>query len=357
MQAAAQDEDFRRHDDAGSNQRPPQVPDEGLDLWQEEVVADGANAEAVLVAVNDNGANDDEIDNVQDESDSSESEEEEEQEEDVNPAGPAAVELPLGPFDHRRMQLTHAERQWALDIKQAIEDEPELDSVSDFWVAQLALIDQGDTAASLERAHQMQGLRQEYGILDTYEHGRQAIHDFMDLFPELLLSFSFNHVYGTYVLVFDTAKLYAKTLNTKPGAMATWLSAIYYVNHCMSPDLEAIRSGVVYIVECEGFEWSKHFGLQIFKKFWLELGTVYPFQFKQMRCFHTGLCFTLMVSMVKQYLPAKVHSKFTVGNLCSLGRLDNVYYSPGVEFARNVLKLRLGESLDRRYRNEASFSL
>ncbi|CAB9526592.1 expressed unknown protein [Seminavis robusta] len=361
MQAADQDEDVLRHDD-GSNQGRPQVPD-GLDRQQEQVMADDANVEAVAAAVN-GGPNDEnhqenenENDDAHDDSDSSESEEEEDQEDGANRAGPAAVELPVGPSDHRRMQLNNEEHQWALNIKQAIEDEPELDSVSDFWVAQLALIDQGDTAAALERAHKMQGFRQEYGILDTYEHGRHVIHEIMDIFPKLYLSFGFSHRYGTYVLVLDVAKLYAKTLNTRPGAMAAWLSAEYYVYNCMSPDLEAIRTGIVSIVECEGFEWSKHFGLQIMKKFSLELGAVYPFQVKQLLCYHTGLCFTLLMSMVKQYLPATLRSTISVGNICGLGRLDALYFSPGVEFARDMIKTRLEECLDRRYRNEASFSL
>ncbi|CAB9500140.1 expressed unknown protein [Seminavis robusta] len=347
MQAAAENEHVRRHDDGSSNQGPPLVPD-GMDR-QPEVVAAGANAEAV--AVNAYGANDQnnremETEDNEYESDSSES-------------GSSESDSRESEEDYSRMQLTDEERQWALNVKQAIEDDPELDSVSDFWVAQLALIEQGDTEAALERAHQMQSFRQEYGILDTYEHGKQVLHEFMDLFPEFFLSFSFLD--GAYVLVFDTAKLYANTLNTKPGAMAAWLGSVYYTNHCMSPDLEAVKRGIVYIIECEGFDWSKHFGVQIFRKFWLEVAAVYPIQFLRIRCFHTGLCLTLMVSMVKHILPAKIHSKFTVGNICSLGRLDTVYNSAGGDFTRDVLKQRmkqrLEESLLRRYRLEASFSL
>ncbi|CAB9514161.1 expressed unknown protein [Seminavis robusta] len=103
MQAAAtENEDAGRNDDAGSNQRPPQVPDDR----RQEVMAEGAN-NAEAVAVN-GGANDGENnrENQNDDSDSSESEEEEEEENGANPAGPAAFQLPLGPYDLHRMQLT-----------------------------------------------------------------------------------------------------------------------------------------------------------------------------------------------------------------------------------------------------------
>jgi len=101
-------------------------------------------------------------------------------------AGPGAGLSPprvLGPSDPGRMEISAEERQRALDIRSAIANAAEIDPVSDFMCAQLALIDGDNIIKALERVLHLQYFREEYGILDTAEDGRRHLMRLVDLFP------------------------------------------------------------------------------------------------------------------------------------------------------------------------------
>ena len=55
------------------------------------------------------------------------------------------------------MWLSPLEQQWALDLRAAIEACPELDPLSDFMYAQIAIYQGGDLEKGLEMATTMQG--------------------------------------------------------------------------------------------------------------------------------------------------------------------------------------------------------
>ena len=98
----------------------------------------------------------------------------------------------MDPMDPSRMVLTPEERQWALSIKAAIVGDPEVDNLSDFEYAQLALMDHGDVEAAVERARHMQTFKHEYGITDTLEQSRQLLPKLVKLLPGMPLSLSYN---------------------------------------------------------------------------------------------------------------------------------------------------------------------
>lgn len=57
-----------------------------------------------------------------------------------------------------RMDFGGAERLDALEIKDAVEDDPELEPLNDFWCATLACVDHGHAEASIHRVQALQAL-------------------------------------------------------------------------------------------------------------------------------------------------------------------------------------------------------
>jgi len=154
-----------------------------------------------------------------------------------------------------RMHLTKEERLWAIDIKDVIEAEAELDNLSDFMYAQLALIERDNVEAALERAFTMQAFREEYKITDTFQDGRLFLKNLVDLFPGVYMSLSYNQRDGNYVMAIDLAKFDMQGIAT-PEGVATWLGGGYYFFHCCCPDFESIRRGWCALFETEGYVCS-----------------------------------------------------------------------------------------------------
>ena len=124
--------------------------------------------------------------------------------------------------------------------------------------AQLALKYQADVASAVECAQKMKEFREEHRIEESFECSRQMIRKYVDIMPDQLLSFAFNHEDGNYVLVCDVGNFYVENRTGRgKDAIDIWLGGSYLLCHAMSPDLEAIRRGVVIINEVEGFDWKK----------------------------------------------------------------------------------------------------
>ena len=279
-------------------------------------------------------------------------EEEEEDDDDNEPRGTTHA----GPYDVRRMLLTEEERGWALAIKTAIEESNEVDNLSDFWYGQLALIEKDNVDEAVSRAYQLQELRQEYGIVDSFEYGRRVIHQSMELFPGYYLCYSFNHRDGNYVLVVDLTKLPMSIFRTNSAAIITKVQEIYFMCNIMSPDMEAIRRGIICLAECEGYHFQHDIGVGIWRRVW-DLVVPYPLRLQKLKHFHTGVFANLMVSMVRQFLPSSLSQKIEVGCRCEAGRLDRVYLTPNAQAANQRILCRLEDALRRRYENEATFAL
>lgn len=258
-----------------------------------------------------------------------------------------------------RMEISTEERRWAFAIKTVIEREPEVDNLSDFLYVQLALIDKDNVEAAVERAYKMQAFREEYKIVENLNQGRQCYQGGINQFPGFFLSINFlrgEEGTGNWTIVVDQTKMTAETL--KPGgALDTWMKAAFYQFHAVSPDFEAIREGVVVLIECDGFDPKKQFGMKVFSRMWNELGLVYPVDMLSMKHFHTGVFLNLLVSLAKRVLPLEVHRRFEVGHICQAGLLRDVFTTPCADAANRRLMDQFTQALKLRYENEASFSL
>ena len=262
--------------------------------------------------------------------------------------------------DDLRMRLSPDERAWAWTIKNAIENDPELDNLSDFMYAQMALIEGrwNDLEGIVDRAHQLQAFRQEYKIRDSCtKEAARRLQEWMKICPGHLLSLRFDEENGNYIYAFDSTKICARTLASNPRAFEACIVSLYYILHATHCDFEAIRRGLTQQVECEGFDLLKNFGLKPFQRMWTELGSVYPLQFMMNKHFHTSMFKNLLVSMAKRFIDAGMHRKFQVGRVSEFGRLDRFYLFPNEEVANLRFEATYISCLTRRFTNEETFSL
>jgi len=261
-----------------------------------------------------------------------------------------------------RMHLTVEERLWALSIKQAIEEEPELDNLSDFWYAQLAVVTLQSRSLTglqdvVERAQILQAFRQEYKVIDTLGHAQRTLHEVMKLFPRYFLCFYHDDQEGHFTYVVDSTKLSFKSHSSNDRALISFYCCMYYLLQAANPDFEATRAGISTMAECEGFNMTENFGNKFFVKIWTELLIAYPLQLISIKHFHTSMFKNLLLSMAKQFIPKEMHDKFETGCVCELGRLDRMYLIPNVEQANERFGKTFRECLQRRYVNEKTFSL
>ena len=260
-----------------------------------------------------------------------------------------------GPLDPSRMELTAQERQWALDVKEAVEGLPDLDNVTDFMYAQIALVTQGDLEKAVERAYILQGFREEFDFRDNFEQGKVALDRFVRRHPGYILHFFFDG--QRYLVVHDVTKFDITCVNSHEEAKQM-LCGAFYTFHAIHPDLEAVRKGSLYIMECEGYLWKapKMVNFRIFRMGFQDIMAVYPLNLYKMRFCNTGVLINTLTSMVRKYIPASIHSKFELGYQSEV-RLDTICLVPNVEVATDRVVREMNESLKRRYLAEASFRL
>ena len=272
----------------------------------------------------------------------------EEQEEQLH-----AQDEPSRPDLRTAVSLTPEELEWAWDIKTAVEENPELNPLADLWYAQLALVDQGDLEASLERVHHFQEFRIQYGVADTYGEAYREAKWMVDEFPGLFLSYSQTNE-GSYGLIIDLTKLDMKVLKTGTH-VDRFLRSLFYFLNVINPDFSGMRCGVVFLAECEGFGWQ-HMSLTLYKKIWTDLVLQYPLILCTSKHFHTGVLMNLLASMTRPLLPEGIKSVYRVGCIFD-GRLDEIYLQPSREQATHRFLVEIERALGRRYELQALFTL
>ncbi|CAB9530842.1 expressed unknown protein [Seminavis robusta] len=267
-----------------------------------------------------------------------------------SPQGP-----PFRMDDPERMPLTTQLHQWAQNIKEAVKAHDDVNLISDFMCAHLAIYFQGDTEAAVENALRLQEFRQDNDILDTLNDSRRAVAKLIKLFPEVYLSYSFNPDDGNYSFAFDMTKISMEKM-TRTEMFTTCNAGEYYMHHAMSVDFELIRKGGIIVCECDGYDWTQHLDIHMIQKLRLEIAWTYPLQYQAQKHYNGGVMFNVVLSMLKKMLPTKIGSKFETGFQFE-GRLDSIYMVPTVEAANQRLLQSLDIALQRRYELEKSFSL
>lgn len=188
------------------------------------------------------------------------------------------------------MTLTPQQRAWALDIKAAIEADPEIDNLNDFCYVQMAIACKGNVQEALDKAIDMQGFRQEYDIRDNLEDAKKTVWEYTNLFDDsVIISFTYSNHEQCYIATLDLAAMDHKSLQTDK-AWRNNLAGVYYVKQAMVPDFFAMNQGIVIIHECEGFDFFGKFGgLKYMARYANELLGAQPVIHREVKWFHTGM--------------------------------------------------------------------
>jgi hypothetical protein len=255
-----------------------------------------------------------------------------------------------------RMELSARERDLAIHIKQAIANTADLDPVSDFMCAQLALMDGDNIEQALHRVHHLQCFKEEYGILDTVQDGTRCFEAYIDLFPRIHLSLAYCQESGEYVIIYDNTQFETSRLNSEER-LRTWLGGVFYTCHVVTPDFAAMRCGTTLVLENEGYIWNCD--MQLFtclRRLWSEVTSVYPVHVKRLKYFHSGAAMNVLVAMLKPFLPKDLRENVETGCFFDQ-RLDTIYLVPTLEDANLRFLNRVTQTLQRRYDNERAFRL
>jgi hypothetical protein len=265
-----------------------------------------------------------------------------------------SLPLKMGKDDPRRMKLTREEYGWALEVKNHLQSIPELDHLSDYMYAQLAVVARGDLQEAEYRAIGLQEFVQEFKIMDTYEEGCRYLRFMMETFPRQFLSFSFAEIEGTYVLAQDVVHFDTTLLKTQ-AQINSWFGGAYYLHATFTPDMATVRKGHVVLVECQGLDWTAKQNFKLLQKMFAQHMRYYPIKCET-RHYHTGMVMNLMMSMAKRFLSKETRESLKMGLVLD-SRLDQLFLVPDVATANARMIGRLEATLKRRYENENSFTL
>ena len=178
-------------------------------------------------------------DDPEEEQELDEDDEDEEEEDEEGENNPLGVAPPIAPGESAStatqdpMKLTDQEVAWAWAIKTAIEQDPELDNLTDFMYAQLALNDGGNLEAALERVTNLQYFREEYKVVDNLQEGKRWTTEWLTYARGVVCSFSYHPAGGNYCLVYDLSAVDTSMLRR---GLEMGMVGGYYLCHAMSPD-------------------------------------------------------------------------------------------------------------------------
>ena len=293
--------------------------------------------------------------------------------------GDIMINKPMGAYDNGRMVLGATEKDWALQIRAAVESHPEIDTISDFMCAQFAIVTLGEQLNNLgqpptpdpplddilERIQGLQSLREEFSIHETYPQGCQVMRKIIcDLLPGWFIAMEYLPEKGQYLRVVGLTS-FDMSLFSQSEKVRLWHAAIYYINHCHTPDLEAARQGFVQCIECQGYEWRNPnmFHIKAFQEAAPSF-VLYPIHCSQTVHYNTGMFVKLLATMARRLLPKRMTESFEFeasgcgeGDTGHNSTLMDIFAQPTMADANQRLCLRLEDALQRRYDNEANFSL
>jgi hypothetical protein len=197
------------------------------------------------------------------------------------------------------MELTDEETSWAWAIKEALEqDDSELAAtITDFEIAQHALIAKSKVQKGLKRIHRLEKFRKEHGIPPTREmEGQDAvkmIQRFEAICPGMMLTFNKEVTQDFYVSTYQYSAFLPEAIKT-PEDWKTTFAAFYYILDAHHPNIQAMRGGMAMIMEVKGMGW-KNFSLEMEKHAAKLYQDAYPVRIKAMVMLNAPKIFQAMV--------------------------------------------------------------
>jgi hypothetical protein len=258
--------------------------------------------------------------------------------------------------------LTEPELEWAWEIKEAIQNDPDLRLISDFEVAQLAIVTLGleDLYSVRERVLAMQSLRDEYKIVDTPEEGVELMRGLTCLQqPGYILAFDLAPNGRNYTAVIDFAKKRPSNVNSDED-WRVYLGGFYYMLTAACSNLTTIREGIVHLCECDGMSYQ-NFSHSVTERFLEELAMHFPIEVKESLWVHTPMVANIFCSFIKRWLNSRQGRWERIKLGCQLdhydGRMDALLNTPSPQAAQEKLLRNLYMALSERFHNQKIFQL
>ncbi|CAB9525743.1 expressed unknown protein [Seminavis robusta] len=258
------------------------------------------------------------------------------------------------PIDPSLFKISEQEKEWAIEIKDAIENLPDLDDLSDFMYVNLAISGKGSLEWAVDRAYKMQEVRQEYNIALTYEEGKRSLQRMTELLPNYFMSYDFDPHSGKCTLVMDAANPTIKVMRN-PRSGDELCRAVHYMCYATFPSFESVRLGNIHIFECQGWQMSMN-KVEIVKKIGHASHDAFPSNLIT-KFYHTSSMTNIFCSMAKKLLSKDVGDRWQFGCKSEAGRLDKFYMVPTPEAATQRVLNNWYKSLWIRMESEKTFKL
>ena len=266
------------------------------------------------------------------------------------------------------MDLTEEEKGWTTALRGALilADEELAKSITDFQYAQHAIVAKGDVDKGLKRIRRLQEFKISHGIAEegsiTVDKAKEIIKKAEEKAPGVIMSFGREEkdgeVHGRHVFTmcynaFIPANLDEEDLKNFFVGFYLWLEAC-------QPDLESVRQGMAFVLECEGLGW-KNFSLELEKQAAQLYQNAYPIRIKEMSVLHPNRLMQVFYTLCKPFLSKRVKEVLNMN-----ADLDEIKgrYSPqllpttlgGTQDQLDMVD-KMMDSLQHRLENEASFKL
>lgn len=267
------------------------------------------------------------------------------------------------------MRISPQERDWALAIKQAVEDHKDLKELTDMEYAHYAIICEGNLRNALKRISSMQDFREAYNVDNSVEQGFEMLAALMEQHPGYVLCIDVDSVTMEGLHVIDPGNcdpLIALSVDSTKGADHNWKVLVlgsYYLFYAVQPVLTTVRAGNYTIADFSAVSWTI-LNMEFQSRLAGELLSNYPIKFSKFLAFNTGFVTNICWSVLKKIYPPAITGVLQLGCRVPLVgdqevplKLEETYLQPSMKTAYERLLLRAKDLLSLRRKNEEFFRL
>lgn len=209
--------------------------------------------------------------------------------------------------NNKNMHATEQELKWAVAIKEAAKDDPDIhtDVLSDLEYLQHAIVAKNCVDAALCRIKRLAAFKERYGIQrdGSLEEGLRDLAAFSSAHPGVLLAVT-ALTDEQHLVCFSLAKFCMRNLRTSES-LAITMRGFYYVLQACHYNIAAMRVGLICVMDGKQFGW-KNFNFRVEEHVTSLFAKVYPVRVNQVVMLNANLALRVFFSVFKLFLPKKM---------------------------------------------------
>ena len=264
------------------------------------------------------------------------------------------------------MTISPQERQWAMEIKQAVNESEDLKPLTDFDYVQYAMVTLGNTQEALFRIAGMQAFREEYGIDNSVEQAVDHLDRAMQMLPGFILHLDNCPHTNEAIMVWDASVCYPQrilSINPDHGPDHNWKTYVvahYYMTLASQPTLFSVRDGLTLLIDCGQVGWE-NVSMDFQRRMNDELRGFYPLKWKRILAYNTAVIANVGWSLFKQFMSPHMRESLKLG--CQVAgsqsetRLCQLFLQPSLEGAKDNILGRFRTLLLLRHQKAMRFRL